>query len=439
MGRDRDLPAIFGRIHPRNKTPHWAIWLSGLLIILMAVWLPVADVASGASITFLLLFLMVNVALIRMRKTRPDLPRPFRVPLVPWIPMLSIAIMLVLAIELFELSPIAWVATSLWLLLGLLVYSQHGAADEAAKLEDTILLEQTVASREYSVLLPVANEATARRLADLATLFAMPHDGELFALNVISVPRQIGVSDGRAFLRQSRPILEEVISVGQEHDIPVRTMLRLGRDVGDSIISAARARKADLMLLGWPGYTYSKGQAFGTIIDLMSKNPPCDLAVVHLRKSGLPGRILVPVAGGPNTRLALELALTEAEAIEQRTGTLPEVIALNIMPNGSDGNKLEQRRLDLLRDLGIDGWPIELRIVASDDVGQAILDEASEFEQIIIGASEEGLLEQSLFGSIPQRVAEEALSTVIMAKRHDPVKYGVRQWLIRRTRKGRQI
>jgi amino acid transporter/nucleotide-binding universal stress UspA family protein len=439
MGRDRDLPAIFGRIHPRNKTPHWAIWLSGLLIILMAVWLPVADVASGASITFLLLFLMVNVALIRMRKTRPDLPRPFRVPLVPWIPMLSIAIMLVLAIELFELSPIAWVATTLWLLLGLLVYSQHGAADEAAKLEDTILLEQTVASREYSVLLPVANEATARRLADLATLFAMPHDGELFALNVISVPRQIGVSDGRAFLRQSRPILEEVISVGQEHDIPVRTMLRLGRDVGDSIISAARARKADLMLLGWPGYTYSKGQAFGTIIDLMSKNPPCDLAVVHLRKSGLPGRILVPVAGGPNTRLALELALTEAEAIEQRTGTLPEVIALNIMPNGSDGNKLEQRRLDLLRDLGIDGWPIELRIVASDDVGQAILDEASEFEQIIIGASEEGLLEQSLFGSIPQRVAEEALSTVIMAKRHDPVKYGVRQWLIRRTRKGRQI
>ena len=75
MGRDRDLPAIFGRIHPRNKTPHWAIWLSGLLIILMAVWLPVADVASGASITFLLLFLMVNIALIRMRKTRPDLPR----------------------------------------------------------------------------------------------------------------------------------------------------------------------------------------------------------------------------------------------------------------------------------------------------------------------------------------------------------------------------
>ena len=63
MGRDRDLPAVFGRIHTRNKTPHWAIWLSGLLIIFMAVLLPIEDVASGASITFLLLFLMVNVAL----------------------------------------------------------------------------------------------------------------------------------------------------------------------------------------------------------------------------------------------------------------------------------------------------------------------------------------------------------------------------------------
>ena len=78
MGRDRDLPAIFGRIHPHNKTPHVAVWLSGLLIISVAITLPVADVASGASITFLLLFLMVNISLIRMRESHPDLPRVFR-------------------------------------------------------------------------------------------------------------------------------------------------------------------------------------------------------------------------------------------------------------------------------------------------------------------------------------------------------------------------
>jgi amino acid transporter/nucleotide-binding universal stress UspA family protein len=437
MGRDRDLPAIFGRIHFRNKTPHLAIWLSGLLIMFVAVMLPVADVASGASITFLLLFLMVNIALIRMRKTRPDLERPFRVPFVPWLPYLSIIIMLVLAVELFQLSPVAWITTILWLIVGLLVYQQHGAAEEAAKEADIILLEEAMAHREYSVLLPVANESTARQLARLGALFAQANHGELFALHITRVPPQIGIMDGRPFLQQARPILNEVVDIGHQYDIPVRTMLRLGRDVADSIISAARERETDLLLLGWPGYTRSRGQAFGTIIDLMGKNPPCNLAVARLRHGGLPIRILVPIAGGPNTRLALELAITEADSVEQRTGSRPEVVALNLLLDGATytDEALDQRRQALLAELNIDGWPIELRLVPADDVVKGILSQATGFDQIIIGASEERLLEQSLFGSIPQRVAEESLATVIMVKRHDEVRFGLRRWLMRRSRR----
>jgi amino acid transporter/nucleotide-binding universal stress UspA family protein len=434
MGRDRDLPALFGRVHFRNKTPHWAIWLSGLLIMFVAVWLPVADVASGASITFLLLFLMVNIALIRMRKTRPDLERPFRVPFVPWLPYLSIIIMLVLAVELFQLSPVAWITTVVWLLFGLLVYQQHGAADEAAREADIILLEEAVAQRDYSVLLPVANESTARQLARLGGLFAQANHGELFALHITRVPPQMGIMDGRPFLQQARPILNEVVDIGHEHDIPVRTMLRLGRDVADSIIGAARERETNLLLLGWPGFTHSRGQAFGTIIDLLSKNPPCNLAVARLRQSGTPARILVPIAGGPNARLALQLAITQADAIEQRGESRPEVVGLNLLLSGQSHSEktVEQQRQALLTGLDIADWPIELRLVPTDDVVQGILTEARHFDQIIIGASEEWLLEQSLFGSIPQRVAEEALVTVIMVKRHDEVTFSLRRWLMRR-------
>ena len=207
MGRDRDLPAIFGHIHSRNKTPHWAIYFSGLLIVLMAVLLPITDVASGASITFLLLFLMVNVSLIRLRKTHPDLKRSFRVPFVPWLQYLAIAIQLVLAIELLKLSPLAWAVTILWLLMGIFVYSKHGGAQEAVKEEDIVLLEQTTAARDYSVLLPVANQSTVHQLANLATLFAKANHGELFALHVIKVPPQLGVTEGRNFLEQGRPLL----------------------------------------------------------------------------------------------------------------------------------------------------------------------------------------------------------------------------------------
>jgi APA family basic amino acid/polyamine antiporter len=81
--------------------------------------------------------------------------------------------------------------------------------------------------------------------------------------------------------------------------------------------------------------------------------------------------------------------------------------------------------------LEIGELPLEMRVVPASDVVDGILGEAANFDQIIIGASEEGLLEQTLFGSIPQRVAKEALTTVIMVKSHDIVKFGLRRWLMR--------
>ncbi len=80
MGRDRALPAFFDRIHPDKRTPHWAILLSGVLIIVMAISLPIESVAASADIMFILLFVQVNWTVIRMRQTHPDLPRTFKVP-----------------------------------------------------------------------------------------------------------------------------------------------------------------------------------------------------------------------------------------------------------------------------------------------------------------------------------------------------------------------
>ncbi len=433
MGRDRDLPAVFGHIHSRNKTPDWAIYFSGLLIIAMAVLLPITDVASGASITFLLLFLMVNISLIRLRKTHPQLKRSFRVPFVPWLQYFAIAIQLVLAIELFKLSPLAWGVTIVWLLLGLLVYSKHGAAQEAVKEEDIVLLEQTFAARDYSVLLPVSYQSTVHQLANLATLIAKANHGELFALHVIKVPPQWGMTQGRNFLEQGRPLLEDVIGVGQTFDVPVRTMLRLGRDVARSMVSVARERETNLMILGWPGYTQSKEHVFGSIIDLIGSNPPCDLAVVYMRTYEFPRRILVPVAGGPNARLSLELAITQADAIEEHTGDRPEVTVLNLIKQGSDEKSRNQRRNDLIRELDIERWSLELLILPADDIVKGILREGANYDQIVIGAPEEGVLEQVLFGSIPQHVAEKASATVIMVKHHHPVKYSLKRWFFRST------
>ena len=85
MGRDRNFPGFFSKVHPKNHTPHWSILISLVIIVIMAVSLPIEDVASAADIMFLLLFLQVNLAMISLRKKRADLDRGYKVPLYPYL------------------------------------------------------------------------------------------------------------------------------------------------------------------------------------------------------------------------------------------------------------------------------------------------------------------------------------------------------------------
>jgi CIC family chloride channel protein len=265
------------------------------------------------------------------------------------------------------------------------------------------------------------------------------NEGEIFALHVVRVPQPLGLSDGRAFLKYGRPLLDEVVEIGQEYEVPVRTQLRLGRQVEHSIMTAARDRNTDLILLGWPGHTDSIGTAFGSIIDVISANPPCDLAVVRMLRSGLPCCILVPINNDSNSQLALEIALLQADFVASEGEGESSIVALHLVPEGTKEKDIEERRQALYDDMALEGLPIDLQIIPSSDPVQDILEYSEEFDEIVIGASEERLLEQQLFGSVPQRVAEEALKNVIMVKRFNPIKHGLLgQWVGRRSSRIRQ-
>jgi len=430
MGRGNDLPEIFGSIHPRNRTPHIAIYTSGALIILFASLLPIQDVASGASLTFLLLFLLVNISLLQLRKRQPDLPRTFRVPFVPGLPIFAISVQGVLALALLNVSWIAWASVIIWFILGMVVYRSIGRREEAKLEADTILLEETIAKRTFSLLLPVAMPAQARQLARIAAAIAHQNEGEIFALHAVRVPPQISLSDGRTFLKQGRPLLEEVIAIGQEYNVPVRTQLRLGRNISRSIMAAAHERNANLILLGWPGTSDSSGSVYGSIIDLISLNPPADLAVVRLVRIGIPTRILVPVVRNRNSKLALAIALSQARYAAHKSGKNVQIVALHLVPPGMNSKSIEIRRHKLIAELNLDLSAIDLQIVPSQNMLGDILTLSEDFDEIVIGAPEERLLEQKMFGSVPQKVAEGALVNVIMVKRHDPIKHKlVGQWV----------
>ena len=425
MGRGNDLPRIFGQIHPRNRTPHIAIYTSGLLIILFAVLLPIQDVASGASLTFLLLFVLVNISLLKLRKNKPELDRAFRVPLVPILPVFSIIIQAGLALALFNVSWIAWVSVIAWLFIGVVIYQNIKRRQEEALEADTILLEETIAKRAFSLMLPVALPAQARQLARIAAGIVKVYDGEIFALHVVRVPPQIGLGDGRSFLKQARPLLEEVITIGQDYEVPVRTQLRLGRNISRSIMAAAKERDVELILMGWPGTTDTTGSAYGSIIDLITAQPPTDLAVVRLVRISTPNRILVPVIRNRNSRLALRLALAQTDYVEKYVNGEPHITAIHLVSPGMDPTEIQIRRKKLIEELNLDVNSVELVILPSENVANDILVLSEDYDEIVIGAPEERFMQQQLFGSVPQKVAENAQVNVIMVKRYDPIIHGL--------------
>jgi len=119
MSRDGLLPAKLSKVHPKYGTPFFATWLVGIIFGLIAAVVPLTVLAELVNIGTLAAFTLVSVAVIVLRKKRPDLPRAFRCPGVPVIPGLAIVFCLTL---MSFLSWHTWLAFAVWLAIGAVVY-----------------------------------------------------------------------------------------------------------------------------------------------------------------------------------------------------------------------------------------------------------------------------------------------------------------------------
>lgn len=119
MSRDGLLPKKLSEVHPKYGTPYFATWMVGIIFGLIAAVVPLGVLAELVNIGTLAAFSLVSLAVIILRKKRPDLHRAFRCPGVPVVP--ALAIIFCVALMSF-LSWHTWVAFAVWLALGLVVY-----------------------------------------------------------------------------------------------------------------------------------------------------------------------------------------------------------------------------------------------------------------------------------------------------------------------------
>ncbi|PWK14849.1 amino acid permease [Tumebacillus permanentifrigoris] len=119
MSRDGLLPKMFSKVDAKRGTPVRSTWFSGIVAAVLGGLISLDRLAELINIGTLAAFAMVSVCVLVLRKTRPDLPRKFRCPGVPYLPLLAIACCLYL---MSQLERITWIAFFIWLAIGLVVY-----------------------------------------------------------------------------------------------------------------------------------------------------------------------------------------------------------------------------------------------------------------------------------------------------------------------------
>jgi APA family basic amino acid/polyamine antiporter len=123
MSKDGLLPPLFSKVHSRFKTPYVSTILTGVVAVVLAGMLPINKLGELVSIGTLLAFVIVCISIIVLRKTRPEINRPFRTPWVPLVPILGAGICL---LQMYSLPLDTWLRLIVWFVLGLLIYFLYG-------------------------------------------------------------------------------------------------------------------------------------------------------------------------------------------------------------------------------------------------------------------------------------------------------------------------
>ena len=123
MSRDGLLPAVFGKVHPRFQTPYITTIVTGAVAALVAGFFPIGLLGELVSIGTLLAFVIVCAGVMVLRYQRPNIPRPFRTPMVPTVPILGI---LICGYMMYGLPKDTWIRLLVWMAVGLLIYFAYG-------------------------------------------------------------------------------------------------------------------------------------------------------------------------------------------------------------------------------------------------------------------------------------------------------------------------
>jgi amino acid transporter/nucleotide-binding universal stress UspA family protein len=424
LGRDRMLPQAFARISEKRKTPWFALIMTGVIVIGLAVFLPIMQVAASASMMFIILFFLVNLCVIKIRRSMSDeLTYGYLMPLFPLFPVLAILCQGTMVFFMHEFSIIALITAAVWVAGGFVIYRLYSKHNALPIAEDVHVFEEEVAEAipgGFKVMLAVANPKNALSLVKNTYKICSSRNASLELIHMVPVPEAVSLSDAEHYQHEGKEgIMETILYLGGHFD--VSTTLRYCRNAARGIISALREKKSNMLIMGWHGRRSGGLFSIGSTVDPLLESAPCDVVIMKNCNGGNYKNILVPVAGGPNSTLALETALMLAADGDTH-------ITLFSVVNG--GKSFDPASL-LTKDFSgsdVATENISAKSVPARDVKEAILSESENYDLVVIGASRKPVLSHVFHGTLPEEIAENCHKPLIMVSANRGIRSWVRRW-----------
>ncbi|TQQ82802.1 amino acid permease [Halonotius terrestris] len=425
MGRDKIVSPSLNEVHERFGTPYKSIALTGGLILLFIVVGNLELLATAGSVLHLVVYGLLNLALIVFREGDPAEYDPdFTVPFYPFTPILGAVLSFALIVF---IEPFVIALCGLFVALALAWYmlyarsrtTQEGVLSEyilsrSDEMPDAAVSAATSVAPdggEYRVMVPLSNPRTERDLIELASLLAKANGGSVLATHIVQVPDQTplyaGSEQRNRIDAESQKLLDSAREDAETFGAEVETKTIISHRSFEEVFDAAATNNADLVVMGWGGNTPLSAGRVESPLDELTSSLPCDFLVMKDRGFD-PSDVLLPTAGGYSSALSAEVAEVLLE-----NGN--DVSLLYVADDESEQAAGEEFLSTWAADHGLADAN---RIVdTSGDVEGSIARHAEDRSMVIIGATREGLLSRLVRGSLAFEVLNDVDCTVLLAER----------------------
>jgi Kef-type K+ transport system membrane component KefB/nucleotide-binding universal stress UspA family protein len=268
----------------------------------------------------------------------------------------------------------------------------------------------------FSVLVPVAAPQTAPALARMAAAIVgrangAKQRGSVLALHLI---RPIEHDAFQSAAGETSAVENEAVDLFQNQlalkQLAAEPICFPSIDISRDVVATAASRDVDLVLMGFHKPVFGRALLGGKVHQIMA-DCPCDVGVFFDRGFEAASRVLVPYGGTTHDRLALELA----KRIAQGAGAI--VTVLYVAPPSTTMPARAKAARDVVEEVFSSAMPAEFKVVEDASPVAVVLREASQFDLVIVGVSEEWGLESRLFGWRPERIARDCPTSLLIVRK----------------------